>query len=419
MRGRARGDLERRRPLNPYDVGMTAEGDEHARVTPIYHLITPGDHFSPRTGSAIPTVVHGLATGARAGGDAGRYPQHVVVQDDTYVPRYESAIPVGYVGQRAPGSRARLADAALARLGMPRRSAVAYFRPATESLRDRPPGVVLAHNAPVVPWLLRDQQHDTVLYAHNDVLRSYSRAEASRVLGDVGRIVSVSDSLAAQLREHLPRSLHERVRTVVNGVDAEQFVPAPIRSPGPLRVMFLGRAIPEKGADILLEAAALIDRSDLEFVVVGSHGFDPAAVLSEYEQRLRLLADRARGTVRFEPFVERSRLPALVQRADILVIPSRWPDPCPLTVGEGMAAGLPIVAARSGGIPELLGDAGVLFDPARPEELADAIAVLASDPGLRDRYGTAARARAVERDWAWAWRHLAEVIDEFRVVRAP
>ena len=84
-----------------------------------------------------------------------------------------------------------------------------------------------------------------------------------------------------------------------------------------------------------------------------------------------------------------------------------------------MAAGLPIVAARSGGIPELLGDAGVLFDPARPEELADAIAVLASDPGLRDRYGTAARARAVERDWAWAWRNLAEVIDEFRVGQAP
>src|SRR6185437_4580822 len=103
--------------------------------------------------------------------------------------------------------------------------------------------------------------------------------------------------------------------------------------------------------------------------------------------------------VRFEPFVDREQLPELVRRADILVIPSRWPDPCPLTVGEGMAAGLPIVAARSGGIPELLGDAGALFDPGRPEELADAIGRLSASPELRQSYATAARDRAVRHDW--------------------
>ncbi|GAB3392726.1 hypothetical protein GCM10027568_20580 [Humibacter soli] len=391
---------------------MTAGGERDVRPVPIYHVITPGDHFSPRTGSAIPTVVHGLATGATIVGDTERHPQRVVLQDDTYSPRYDSAAIVDYVGVPAPGSRTRIVDAGLARIGMPRRGAADYFRPAAESLRDQPDGIVLAHNAPIVPWLMREQRHATVLYAHNDVLRSYSRAEASRVLGDAARIVSVSDSLAAQLREHLPRSLHERVRTVINGVDTAQFTPTDIRLPGPLRVMFLGRAIPEKGADILLEAAAVVDNRDVEYIVVGSHGFDPKAVLSPYEQRLRELAGSARGTVRFEPFVDREHLPELVRRADILVIPSRWPDPCPLTVGEGMAAGLPIVAARSGGIPELLGDAGVLFDSARPEELADAIGRLVASPELRASYATAARARAVERDWAWAWRNLVDVLDE-------
>ncbi|MGN6127984.1 MAG: glycosyltransferase family 4 protein, partial [Humibacter sp.] len=322
---------------------MVAEDDGEARSVPVYHVITPGDHFSPRTGSAIPTVVHGLATGAAIAGDAGRHPQRVVLQGDTYTPRYDSASIVDYVGVPAPGSRARVVDAGLARIGMPRRGAADYFRPATESLRDQPPGIVLAHNAPIVPWLMREQQHETVLYAHNDVLRSYSRSEASRVLSDAARIVSVSDSLAAQLREHLPRSLHDRVRTVVNGVDTDQFTPVDVRAPGPLRVMFLGRAIPEKGADILLEAAALVDDRDIEYVVVGSHGFDPKAVLSPYEQRLRELAGAARGTVRFEPFVDREHLPELVRRADIMVNPSRWPDPSPLTVGEGMAAGLTII----------------------------------------------------------------------------
>ena len=58
---------------------------------PVYHVITPGDHFSPRTGSAIPTVVHGLATGAAKRRRADQYPQHVVVQRNTFTPRYESA----------------------------------------------------------------------------------------------------------------------------------------------------------------------------------------------------------------------------------------------------------------------------------------------------------------------------------------
>ncbi|MGA0567130.1 glycosyltransferase family 4 protein [Rathayibacter sp. KR2-224] len=399
---------------------MTAHGEIDRGVVPVYHLITPGDHFSPRTGSAIPTVVHGLATGATVAGDAGRHPQHVVLQRDTYSPRYDSAAAVEYDGVAAPGSRARAIDAALGRIGLPRRSAAAYFRQAAESLRDQPPGIVLAHNAPIVPWLLRDQPHASVLYAHNDVLRSYTKAEASRVLGDAARIVSVSDSLAVQLREHLPPSLHERVRTVVNGVDAAQFSPTDLRSPGPLRVMFLGRAIPEKGADILLEAAAMVDGTELggdelEYEIVGSHGFDPDAALSPYEQRLRELAGRVRANVRFEPFVDRQQLPALLRRADILVIPSRWPDPCPLTVGEGMATGLPIIAAESGGIPELLGDAGVLFHHERPEDLAEAIGRLASDSSLRSQYAASARARATERDWTWTWRHLAAVLDEISI----
>ncbi len=390
---------------------MAAEdGDGH--VVPIYHVITPGDHFSPRTGSAVPTVVNGLATGAAVAGDLGRLPQRVVLQADTYRPRYLSADPIEYAGVPGPGPRARLVDAALARVGMPRRGSAAYFRPAAESLRGRPDGIVLAHNAPILPWLLRDQGHVPVLYAHNDVLRSYSRAEASRALGDAALIVSVSDALAGQLREHLPRSLHERVRTVLNGVDTAQFTPREGRAPGPLRIMFLGRAIPEKGADILLEAAGLLGRADLEYVIVGSHGFDSRADLSPYERRLRELAGRSGSRVLFEPFVDREHLPALLRRADVLVVPSRWPDPCPLTVGEGMATGVPVVAARSGGIPELLGDAGVLFDPARPAELAEALARLAEDPELRGRLGAAARARAVERDWTWSWRRLEAEVHE-------
>ncbi len=389
---------------------MTVGGGAGDQV-PVYHVITPGDHFSARTGSAIPTVVHGLATGAAANGDIDRYPQRVVVQEGTFEPRYTSAAALTFRGVPAPGDRRRMIDAALGRLGVPRSGAAAYFRPVADALASAPRGVVLAHNAPIVPWLLRAQRHRVVLYAHNDVLRSFSRRESGRMLAGVSAIVCVSESLASQMREHLPAALHDRLRVVVNGVDTVQFTPAASRDPGPLRVMFMGRAISEKGADTLLEAAARLGRADIRFTVVGSHGFDADATLSPFEQRLRELALRVPGGVGFQPFVDRERLPQLLQDADILTIPSRWPDPCPLTVAEGMATGVPVVAARIGGIPEILGDAGVLFEPGDAAGLAAAIERLADDPELRAGRGAAALARARERDWRWAWRHLAEVLD--------
>lgn len=378
-------------------------------TTPVYHVITPGDHFSPRTGSAIPTVAHGLATAARR--DPRGYAHSVVVQRDTYRPRYESAEVIEFDGIPAPSGRERYVDVALGRAGATRPYVTRYFRPATASLLDRPPGIVLAHNATVVPWLLRESPHVPVLYAHNDLLRTYSHRESARVLGAAGLIVSVSESLAGELKEHLPPSLHDRVRVVGNGVDTTAFTPAAERAEGPLRVMFFGRAIPEKGADILLSAAADVGRSDIEYVIVGSHGFDGKAALSPFESRLRELADRVPGTVRFEAFVERPALPGLLRSADLLVLPSRWPDPCPLTVGEALASGVPVVASRRGGIPEILGDAGILFDPDEPQQLTAAIAALAADAPRRAALGVAGRARAQEHDWAWTWRLLAGELD--------
>jgi glycosyltransferase involved in cell wall biosynthesis len=294
-------------------------------------------------------------------------------------------------------------------MGLRRVAAEQYFRPAVESIKDATPGIVLAHNAPVVVRLLRGQPHVVLLYAHNDVLRTYGRREAARALEHAAGIIAVSDALASQLSAHLPRSLRGLVHVVRNGVDTNQFTPAPSgRAPGPLRVLFIGRMIPEKGADILLRAAANLDRSDLDFTLVGSHGFDPNAALTAYEQGLRRLADAVPGNVEFLPFVDRSGLPALLQRADVLVVPSRWNEPLTLTVGEGLASGLVVIASSRGGIPEALGTSGLLFDPDVPEDLSALLARVADDPPLRAEMSKKARAMAGERDWAWAWRELEQ-----------
>ena len=92
--------------------------------------------------------------------------------------------------------------------------------------------------------------HSAVLYAHNHLLRTYRVAESRRVLGASSAIICVSDSLANQTEPHLPAELRDRVRIVRNGVDFEAFHrDIPLTRSGPLKVLFVGRMIPDKEAD--------------------------------------------------------------------------------------------------------------------------------------------------------------------------
>jgi glycosyltransferase involved in cell wall biosynthesis len=383
-------------------------------VPELIHVITPGDHYSPRTGSATSTVVHGLSAAAQR--DGSGYRPFVVLDVSTMHPRYDSATPIEYAGAPAPSRRERMTDVALGRMGLPRRAAARYFRPAADAIVRRPPAIVLAHNAPVLTWLLRESPHRVVLYAHNDLLGTYTRAEAMRMLGGVAGIVAVSDSLAERLRAQLPQELERLVRTVGNGVDCDEFTPArqaSRREPSgaPLRVLFVGRIVRDKGPDVLVQAANILARDDLEFLIVGSQGFDRGAPLSAFETDLRRSASRGSARVGFEPFTERQELAELMRSADVLVVPSRWQEPSGLTAGEGLASGLAVVASRVGGIPEVVGSAGRYVSPDDPDALAEAIAELADDAALRQLLGSAARRRALEHDWSWAWSNLRGVLD--------
>ncbi|WP_353814435.1 glycosyltransferase family 4 protein [Agromyces sp. SYSU T00266] len=381
----------------------------------IVHAITPGDHFSPRTGSAIPTVVHALASAAVR--DAGAARHAVLVDRSTMHPRYDSAELIEYDRTTWLTGRDRVLDLARGRVGLARRGVERFYAPLVDAVRERPQSFVLAHNAPVIPWMLRDSEHRVVLYAHNDLLRTYSRAEASRMLGPAAAIVCVGDELAETTQAALPPHLSARVHVVRNGIDTDRFQPG-VTSRGregnpvePFRAMFVGRVIPEKGPDVLVRAAGLLPPGAVEVVIVGSRGFARDAPLSPYEEKLRRLADESGATVRFEAFVDRERLPALLRSAKVLVVPSTWAEPSGLTAGEGMASGLPVVASRVGGLPDVVGDAGILVPPNDPVALAGALRRLIDDHAERARRGAASRAYAEAHDWDWAWWNLRHVLD--------
>lgn len=362
---------------------------------PLVHVITPGDHYSPRTGSAVPTVVDGLARAAAA---AGLPRPAVAVAHGTYPDRYDSAEVREYAPRpaRAPD---RWLDAGLSRLGLPRAGARRVLGATVRDQDAWAPSVVVAHNAPALLPLV-GRRHTAVLWAHNQVLRSYSLREAGRVVGRAGAVVCVSDHLAGELAPRLPAGLRGRVVTVRNGVDAAAF-DRPRRPRGDaLHVVVVGRVVPDKGADVLLRAVARLRRDDVQVTVVGRPGFGPDDPVTPYEQHLRRLAADVPGGVRFASFVPRTELPDVLAGADVVVVPSVWPEPFGLTALEGMAAGAAVVASRVGGLPEAVGDAAHLVPPGDVGALAAVLDHLADDEDALRADQARARAHAVRQDWS-------------------
>jgi glycosyltransferase involved in cell wall biosynthesis len=151
--------------------------------------------------------------------------------------------------------------------------------------------------------------------------------------------------------------------------------------------------VPEKGIDVALLAAkeALAQRKDLHFVFCGD-GKD-----RETYQRTAVelgIADHVTWTGQMENLSASGAFRA----ADLQIQCSQWQEAFCLAVAEGMSAGLPIIASRIGGLPELVADGvnGLLFEPQDYVALANSIVKLVEDEPLRSAMGREGRKRVVE-----------------------
>jgi glycosyltransferase involved in cell wall biosynthesis len=160
---------------------------------------------------------------------------------------------------------------------------------------------------------------------------------------------------------------------------------AGIGDPGQPVVLAVGRLAPQKGFATLLAAAARWQGRD-PGPVVALAGRGPL------DQALRAAADADGIRMRF--LGQREDVPALLAVADVVVVPSLW-EGQPLIVQEVLRAGRPLVASRTGGIPDLTGqDGAVLVPPGDAAALAEAVLSVLDDPALAAKLGAAARARA-------------------------
>ena len=209
------------------------------------------------------------------------------------------------------------------------------------------------------------------------------------------------------------------VPTIYNATDSTHFTPAPIEagstpSAGSAPVLnFVGRTGREKAPDLLLRAALQLARKGLNFSIqiVGSNHWDDFT-LDDYQRELKSLAEQLQTqniAVNFTGHIARDNLPAVLRRADINVVPSRWDEPFGMVTLEGMACGVATIASDTGGTPEVVGDAALLFERDNVEELAQHLQTLIEDESLRREYSRRGRARAEEFSWQRAWRKIKKL----------
>ena len=184
----------------------------------------------------------------------------------------------------------------------------------------------------------------------------------------------------------------DRVWVIRNGVWPCSCGGVAVRETGALRVGFFGRLSRQKGPDLLIEAAAdvVAHVPQVHFVMYGA---------GEEEQALRkLVEERQLGPhVQFAGTCAQAETVARMRETDVVAVPSRW-EGCPYVVLEAFQAGVPLVAASVGGVPELIRDGvnGVLVEAESEEALCDGLLALLRDPQKRRSLAEQGRASVSE-----------------------
>ena len=196
-----------------------------------------------------------------------------------------------------------------------------------------------------------------------------------------GALDERDDHLQRRLRDAhaiLAPTRFARDRAVEWGAPAERIRVLPLGAvAGPTRPRlaaarrrfgYVGTLTPHKGVHVLLEAVKGLPGESWTLDVIGNPAVDPG-----YTARLRALA-RGDPRIRFRGAVPPAEQERLWESLDLLVLPSLWWENSPLTVLEALAAGRPVVASRTGGVPEVLPpSAGLLVAPGDVEDLRAAL----------------------------------------------
>lgn len=246
----------------------------------------------------------------------------------------------------------------------------------------------------------------------------------SREMDDIyGGVLALSEFIRD---EYLHTSTLDRSHAYIlhNCIDTGLFTPdepdAALRqtlgfAPEDFVVLFCGRLEPDKGIHKLLEAIGAVREPRVKLLIVGSPFFgrsQQSAFLRRLEAQAKEMGDR----VKFTGYIKNDDMPRYYRLADLVCVPTLVEEAAGLSAMEAMACGRPVLATRSGGMPEYLeGSQAVLIDRDRDiaGQLTWAIEMLYEHPDLRARMSEAGAAAAQRFSIPAYYRELVDIVRDF------
>jgi glycosyltransferase involved in cell wall biosynthesis len=388
-----------------------------ARSGPVVLVNNSRETFTPTVSGAIGTCLWELC---RAANEADEHPIVITPASDAEpYPWPFVHIVKTRTAHRGPVS-GRLARVTRRLTGWARMEQRTYARQVVPVLRRLDPATVICNNDLELAVYLRRNLPDVrvVHWFHN--LELVSDRPRRRYVRDRSMVSVAVSAYLARAVETVYQLEPLSVAVAMNGVDTVRFHPDPDRRPRPPVFGFVGRICVEKAPDVFLRACLLLSetRSDFAVQLVGDTNWghsEPTAVRRLVDELVAELSDRGIA-VRRTGHLSRAEVSVALRSSDVHVVPSRWDEPCGLTLFEGLATGVPVVASATGGSPEVVGDAGLLFPRDDVISLAAALARLLDDPAERVALGKRARGRAEGLSWVRTWTALLAAAEPNDVV---
>lgn len=253
-------------------------------------------------------------------------------------------------------------------------------------------------------------EHKYIYHLHNEQNNLYGCEE---ILKNIKKIATVSGYISNCIKEKLPDLKEEQVIVWRNCVDSTRFgsneakqIAKKLKCKYGIKdeekvILFTGRLSPEKGIKELMQAFEMIHSTNTRLIIAGGYLSGDSKVKNGYEFELKVIAEKMQERIIFAGFVNYSEIPALYEMADVVVIPSIWDDPAPLTVIETITSGVPLITTNSGGIVEYANERCAIIlqrDDELISNIAKSLDKLLSDEVLRKRMSESAN--ITSRDWS-------------------
>jgi len=240
--------------------------------------------------------------------------------------------------------------------------------------------IIIMENRPGFALKLPQNIKAKVVYhLHNDFLNN-EIPQALSIYKIANRIITVSNYITSRVNTINP--LDQKCKTVHNGINLDVFSSTNTKlrreslgiTPDDFVLIFSGRLIPEKGILPLIETMRLLkEQTNIKLLVLGNTSLGNSIEQSSFLQQVQKSAENLDNII-FTGYVNYTRIGDYLQISDVAVLPSLWDEPFGLTCVEAMAAGLPIITTRRGGIPEVVDEeCAILLDTTN--ELAHQLAV--------------------------------------------